>query len=74
MPASTSLTSVGVFFKNPWFAPDPSLPSPSAQPPEPPVIGLIAAIILLPVLMSVVFTFIIGPPLAGAPISLLGAA
>ena len=50
------------------------MPSRLALPPEPPVIGFIAAMIRRPDLMSVVFTFIIGPPLAGAPIKRSGTA
>ena len=64
----------GEIFKNPELAPDPSVPSASFVPPEPPVIGLTAAIILLPVRVSVVLTFRIGPPLAGDPIRRSGTA
>ncbi len=62
---STSLISTGVFLRNELLAPDPSVPSPSAEPPAPPTTGSIEAISSRPVRLSVVFTFMIAPPPEG---------
>ena len=62
---SASLISTGVFFRKDPFAPDPSAPSSMGLPPAPPAIGPMDAITRRPVLLSTLFTFMIGPPLQG---------
>ena len=71
---SISLISTGVFLRKLLLAPDPSLPSPSAEPPAPPTIGSIEAMIWRPVRLSIVFTFMMAPLPAGPAGSLSGIA
>ena len=54
---SVSLISTGVFLRKLELAPEPSAPSPPDQPPAPPVIGSIEAMMVRPLRLSVVLTF-----------------
>src|SRR5882762_6960463 len=65
MGTSVSLISTGVFLRKLELAPEPSAPSPPDQPPAPPVIGSIEAMIVRPLRLSVVLTFMMAPPPAG---------